>query len=174
MYDALQCSFLRIKKPQRQPQCSICGPHATITSMKKSVEASQLVRGPSCCSAETEYEEISDLFSISCLEYNLVRDKGVSHILLDVRVEKQFELCSLPGAINIPLACLPHKLEQLSTASNGTEPIYCICRRGIASITATKMILEGLQEYPHIHSVKNIRGGYNSWISEVDTLFPKY
>lgn len=174
MYDSLQCSFLRIKKPSRQTQCPVCGPEATITSMGESFGASQLARGPSCCSMENERQAVSNSLSISCTEYDLIRYRGDPHILLDVRVKEQFDLCSLPGAINIPLTSIPKKIEQLSTISNGTKPIYCICRRGIASVIATNMIVEGIQKYPNIHSIINITGGYNSWRSNVDKSFPKY
>jgi len=174
MYDSLQCSFLRIKKPPRQTQCPVCGPEATITSMEESFGASQLARGPSCCPMKNERQAISNSLSISCTEYDLIRDRGDLHILLDVRVKEQFDLCSLPGAINIPLTSIPKQIEQLSTISNGTKPVYCICRRGIASVIATNMIVEGMQKYTNIHSIINITGGYNSWRSNVDKSFPMY
>jgi len=80
----------------------------------------------------------------------------------------------LPGAINIPLDSIPHKMEELSNLAKGYKPIYCICRRGIASVTATNIIANGALKYPNICSVKNIAGGYNSWRSKVDGTFPKY
>jgi adenylyltransferase/sulfurtransferase len=170
MYDSLQCSFLRIKKPEKQMHCPVCGPEATITSMEESYEASQTARGPSCSSGKTEPKNIS----VSCTEYDRIRDSGDPHILLDVRVKQQFDLCSLPGAINIPLASITQQMEHISTISNRTKPVYCICRRGNASVMATNMIVEGLQKYPNIHSVKNITGGLTSWRSKVDKTFPNY
>ena len=94
--------------------------------------------------------------------------------MLDVRGNEQFDLCSLPGAINLPLGSITQQMEYISTMSNGTKPVYCICRRGNASVMATNKIVEGLQKYPNIHSVKNITGGLTSWRSKVDKSFPNY
>jgi len=142
--------------------------------MEGSFAASKIARGPSCCSVNFSRDDISDFLSLSCEEYGHIRDRGDDHILLDVRVKEQFDLCSLPGAINIPLDSIPQKIEQLSNMANGIKPIYCICRRGIASVTATNLIAECALKYPNICAVKNITGGYNSWRSKIDEAFPKY
>lgn len=165
---------MRIKKPPRQQHCPVCGKNPTITSMEDSLVASQTARGPSSCSVMTSNEDIPDTLCISCEEYDSLRRNGEDHILLDVRVREQFDLCSLPGAINIPLDSIPQRMTELSNMADGHRPIYCICRRGIASVTATNLIAKGALEYPNIGSVKNIVGGYNSWRSKVDKAFPKY
>ena len=165
---------MRIKKPPRQPNCPVSGTNPTITTMEESLAASETARGPSSCSVSISREDISDFLSMSCEEYDLIRHTGQDHILLDVRVKEQFDLCSLPGAINIPLDSIPNKLKELSNMANGDMPIYCICRRGIASVTATNIIAKGALQYPNISSVKNISGGYNSWRAKVDGTFPKY
>jgi len=174
MYDSLECSFMRIKKPPKQRQCPVCGTNPTIKSMKDSLAASETARGPSSCSVNISREDIPDFLCISCKEYDRIRRTGEDHILLYVRAMEQFDLCSLPGAINIPLDSIPHKMEELSNLAKGYKPIYCICRRGIASVTATNIIANGALKYPNICSVKNIAGGYNSWRSKVDGTFPKY
>mmetsp|Transcript_27360 Transcript_27360/g.60417 ORF Transcript_27360/g.60417 Transcript_27360/m.60417 type:complete len:455 (+) Transcript_27360:3-1367(+) len=173
MYDSLECSFMRIKKPLRQGDCPACGTNPTITSMKESLAASENARGPSC-SVNTSPKKISESLSISCEEYDRIRDRGDDHLLLDVRGKEQFDLCSLPGAINIPLGTIQDRMEELSDMANGCKPIYCICRRGNASVAATNLIAEGAKKYPSICSVKNITGGLNSWRSQVDGTFPKY
>ena len=173
MYDSLQCSFMRIKKPPRQRQCPVCGTEPTITSMEESLAASEMARGPSSCSVNISRPDLPDHLSLSCEEYERIRDRGDDHILLDVRVKEQFDLCSLPGAINIPLDSISQEIEQLLTELR-IKPIYCICRRGIASVTATNIIAEGALKHPNICAVKNITGGYNSWRSKIDERFPKY
>ena len=174
LYDSSQSTFLRIKKPPRQEKCPVSGTDPTITTMEESFAASQIARGPSYCTANTASQGISEYLSLSCAEYDNIRVRGDPHVLLDVRVKEQFDLCSLPGAINIPLASIPQRMEELSELSNGTKPVYCICRRGIASIAATNIIAEGALKHTSIHSVKNITGGYNSWRSNIDKSFPKY
>jgi len=141
--------------------------------MEESIAASQ-ARGPSCSvKTKTSREDTSDFLSLSCEEYERIRDRGDDHILLDVRVKEQFDLCSLPGAINIPLGSLSQEIEQLLTELRN-KPIYCICRRGIASVKAIKIIAEGALKHPDICAVKNITGGLNSWRSKIDERFPKY
>lgn len=173
MYDSSECSFMLIKKPPRQPQCKVCGTNPTITSMEDSHSASEGARGPSSCSVNISPEDISDFLCISCEEYDRIRHTGEDHILLDVRVKEQFDLCSLPGAINIPLDLIPYKIKEIANIANGCKTIYCICRRGIASVTATNIIAKGALTY-NICSVKNIVGGYNSWRAKVDGTFPNY
>lgn len=174
MYDSLQCSFMRIKKPTRQRECPVCGTEPTITSMEESFAASEMARGPSSCSVKRSRPDLPDHLSLSCEEYNRIRDKGDDHILIDVRVKEQFDLCSLPGAINIPLGSISQEMEQLSKLADGVKPIYCICRRGFASVAATKIIVENAQKYPKICAVKNITGGLTSWRSKIEQTFPDY
>lgn len=173
MYDSLQCSFLQIKKPKRQPNCPVCSTDATITSMMESYAASESARGPSCCVQERP-QELEGSSSVTCVDYHRIRQLGEPHILLDVRVKEQFDLCSLPGGINIPLASIPQRLDEIATLSNGTKPIYCLCRRGIASAAATSLICDAQEKFPAICSVKNINGGLDSWRIQVDGSFPKY
>jgi len=174
MYDSWECSFMRIKKPPRQRNCPVSGTQPSITTMEESRAASEKARGPSSCSVKRSHEDILDSLCISCEEYDRVRQRGEDHILLDVRVKEQFDLCSLPGAINIPLGSIPHRMKELANMSNGCKPIYCVCRRGIASVAATNIISKAALEHPNIYSVKNIVGGLNSWRLKVDGTFPKY
>lgn len=172
MYDSLACSFLRIKKPPKQPKCPVCGPNATIKSMEDYHEVSQAMRGPSC--GVLVKPEVSPALQISCVDYKTVRDNGEPHILLDVRVKEQYDLCSLKGAVNLPLAHLEQNLSLIGELSGGNKTIYCLCRRGIASVQATKVLEKAMKDHPQIHSVKNIEGGLDSWRTKVDKKFPKY
>ena len=93
------------------------------------------------------------------------------HILLDVRSAHQYAICSLSGSRNIPLFDLPASMEQLKEMEKqeGTRELFVICRRGIASVKATKLLLEfGLS------NVKNVTGGLDAWHAEVDPTLPMY
>ena len=124
MYDSLACSFLRIKKPPKQPKCPVCGPNATIKSMEDYHVVSQAMRGPSC--GVLVKPEVSPALQISCVDYKTVRDNGEPHILLDVRVKEQYDLCSLKGAVNLPLANLEQNLSLIGELSDPCST----CRRG--------------------------------------------
>lgn len=178
MYDSLSCSFMSIKKPPKSRTCPVCSQAASISSMQDSNNVCDLVRGPNgpvdknVKVTNHVASLIPSHLQISCQEYKVIRDLGTPHILLDVRVHQQYDMCSLEGAINIPLASLSKSLGVVE--SFGPKPIYCICRRGIFSLEATRVLLDAMVGGLKIHSVKNISGGLSVWASEVDTSFPKY
>lgn len=175
MYDSLRCSFLRIKKPPRQAKCQVCGPDASIRSMSDSAEVSKEARGPSCSIDNPNTAPIlPDNIQVSPEDYEAIRQRAEPHVLLDVRVPEQFDLCSLSGAVNIRLRELEDRVNEVETLSGGTKPVYCICRRGFASADATQLLSDMLPEHPRIHSVINIKGGLDEWRRKVDKFFPRY
>jgi len=175
MYDSLQCSFMRLKKQPRRKECVVCGPLPSIYDMQSSKNSVIGRKGKSCV---TEMSISSDL-NISCEAFNKLRQRGdYEHVLIDVRVSRQYEMCSLEGSVNIPLTRLKEKLKTVEDLSEGNKPVYCICRRGIASVQATKILSNYLSmnrnTASRIHSVFNVVGGYNSWAKDVDPSFPNY
>ena len=167
LYDSLSCRFMNIAKPPKASSCIVCSEAASIKTMKDSYNAHTAndvcIRPPAALHLENE---------ISCLDYAAVRSTKEPHVLLDVRAKQQFDMCSLEGAISIPLQDLKSQLDRLEELSGGTQQVYCICRRGVFSVEATKMILDARRE--GILSVKNIKGGLEAWRDQVDSAFPKY
>jgi adenylyltransferase/sulfurtransferase len=141
--------------------------------MEDSIAASESARGPSC-TVNLIPRSLPGTYEISCVDYHRIRKQGETHILLDVRVPEQYDLCALPGAVNIPANELQEKLDDIAKLSEGTKPVYCMCRRGIASAAATDIIREALHQHPAIHSVRNIKGGLDAWRAQVDESFPRY
>jgi adenylyltransferase/sulfurtransferase len=189
MYDSLHGTFINVKKPPPRINCAICSIAATITTMEESEQSLLSVRGPSgsttlipstttCPLGDSgEGGGTANVQSISCIEYNNnVRNIGQPHILLDVRVPRQYEMCSLDGSINLPLEELESQLDTMvGGLSHGQLPIYCLCRRGIASTDATRIIQKSINDgNAAIHSVYNITGGLQSWVETVDSDFPEY
>jgi adenylyltransferase and sulfurtransferase len=193
MYDALDCSFLNVRKPPRRTDCSVCGDHPTITSMEESLDSLQDTRGPACTrnmattktASGSVGTEDDDENGITCQEYHseIVQLK-IPHILLDVRVPQQFDMCALPHAVNVPLetllgggdsssgtAALASMPVELSSSSD-TRPIYCICRRGVASVHAVRILRSRLKDSSR--KVFNVRGGLVAWQKQVDSSFPSY
>jgi len=210
MYDAAATAFLSVQKPPKQrpnnkcPMCCTTNPTTAIRSMQDSRMDLQESRGPSmgcggdgCVAAapptpSNPPNAAAELLlllpkecTVSCQEYNRIRNNQEPHVLIDVRVKEQFDMCALDEAINIPLASLPDKLDAIEELSaGGSKPVYCICRRGIASVEAVNILCEA-EEAKHasspstttrrkIRSVKNITGGLNAWREQVDESFPKY
>ena len=75
---------------------------------------------------------------------------------------------NIEGAINIPLESLQHQCKDIEDMAKNT-PVYCICRRGIASVEATRILSRESEV-----NVYNVKGGYQAWNKEVDRKFPKY
>ena len=198
MYDSLRCSFMNVKKPPPRKDCFVCSKDVIGTrTMEDCKKLSSIARGPQLLKKAEKNENDKDMHlaagltivessitpeqNISCSEYAKVRKKNIPHLLLDVRVKRQFDMCSLSGAVNVELLKIMNcnKSDFESIISQGdhdndddskvTIPIYCICRRGIASTEATRVIHK-LTKRP----VYNIFGGYNAWVKEVDSKFPMY
>lgn len=178
MYDSLRCSFMSIKKPPKSKRCPVCSDQATIRSMADSVRVNEGARGPNICPMPTPASQVGSslpsTLHVSCRDYRELQESGKPHVLLDVRAERQFDICSLPNSVNIPLASLSQNLDRLEELSNGTKPVYCLCRRGVFSVEATKILSEAMQDHPRIVSVRNIWGGLQSWSKEIDPSFPVY
>ena len=166
MYSALPSIFMTIQKPPKRTTCVVCGTNPTIRSIEESWESLRATRGPS---TTMEPPSLPDDLELSWTDYNN-RLRQEPHVLLDVRVKEQFELCALDGAVHIPLAQLATNLDQVVALSDGRLPVYCYCRRGINSTTATRM----LQEDPRIPSVRNLTGGLDEFRATVDPDFPSY
>ena len=181
MYDSLRCSFLSIKKPPKVPNCVVCGDVPTILSMEDSRTVSEPARGPDGIVENGRRLSlivkpvIPAEVNVSCEEYQRIRENGEPHVLLDVRVERQYEMCSLEGAVNIPLQRLPEELGRIENLSEGRIPVFCICRRGIFSAEATRILSKASSKtHPNIHAVRNVAGGLTAWSVECDPSFPVY
>ncbi|KAL7433260.1 hypothetical protein ACHAXH_005602 [Discostella pseudostelligera] len=177
MYDSLHCSFHSIKKPPPITNCAVCSPNAIIKTMVDSERSMENVRGPvpSACVLPPRGTLAAEQ-NVSCLQYSDICKNGLQHVLLDVRQTRQYEMCSLDGAINLPLDGLELQLDTVGQLSRGEIPVYCICRRGIASAEATRILQKSIDDGNAygIHSVYNISGGLNSWVETVDADFPHY
>jgi adenylyltransferase/sulfurtransferase len=161
MYDAMSCSFMTITKPKKNPDCIVCGHHPTIRTMEDTFH--DLYHTATSCPPRTILIPPSqgnatimndgDSSDISCKDYyDNILVRNVPHVLLDVRVEKQYTMCSLSNSMNIPLDDIiqndrtkEYIWTQYMSPTAGEQsllPIYCICRRGIASRHAVRILQE--------------------------------
>jgi adenylyltransferase/sulfurtransferase len=95
-------------------------------------------------------------------------EKGLPHLLLDVREPHQYLISALPHSMNVPLSGLKSKLPEIEVASQKAQ-IIVICRRGNDS----QLAVELLRENGYLDSV-DITGGLESWARDVDPEFPMY
>jgi rhodanese-related sulfurtransferase len=74
-------------------------------------------------------------------------------LLLDVREDSEFELGHAPGALHVPLAEIPDRLEDVAK----DRRIVCVCRSGVRSARAGHFLLE--QGFDAV----NLEGGMIAW-----------
>lgn len=86
---------------------------------------------------------------------NIRGKKGVQ--VVDVRAPDEWSRGHLPGAVHIPLAALPDRLDELDTSA----PIVLHCQGGgRSSIAASFLQSRGFG------NVSNLAGGYDRWVAE--------
>ncbi|KAJ2712301.1 hypothetical protein H4R19_002824 [Coemansia spiralis] len=159
--------FRAIKLRSRVPTCAVCGDAPTITELVDYVAF--------CGSGPSDSTPALDILDdpgqrVSCREYSAAMDRP--HLLLDVRDETQFGICSLPGALNIPVGQLDGRRAELERAIRALDgaPVYAICRRGNDSQLAVQYIRSTLG-YAECYDVAR---GLIGWQAEVDPEFPTY
>ncbi|CAO3566813.1 unnamed protein product [Mortierella alpina] len=161
--------FRTIKLRKRKSECIVCGDAPTITKLIDYVRF--------CGSSATD--KTPDLFLIpfqerlTCDTYKKIREEHKPHLLLDVREKVQFDICSLPSSLNIPLKVLPDEIEKVKThlGKNTDQPVYVVCRRGNDSQPAVRILQEhGITT----GEIKDLVGGLDQWADRIDPDFPKY
>jgi adenylyltransferase/sulfurtransferase len=87
--------------------------------------------------------------------------------LLDVRQPHEWDIVNLEsdGAVIIPLAELPDRLDEIPT----NREIVVYCRTGARSASAAQMLAE-----EGFSGVFNFVGGIHAWVDEIDPSLPKY
>jgi rhodanese-related sulfurtransferase len=92
-------------------------------------------------------------------------DAGRAPFILDVREPFEAAICSLPGAVLIPLGELPRRLGELDP---GAE-IVVHCKSGGRSASAVALLRE-----KGFTGAVNLSGGILNWIKEIDPALRRY
>ena len=92
-------------------------------------------------------------------------DRGDAPMIVDVREPAEFEICSIPGAVLIPLQQLPQRLGELDPS----KEIVLQCKVGGRSANATAYL-----QRAGFSRARNLKGGILAWIDQVDPSQPKY
>eukprot|EP01064_Diplonema_japonicum_P033363 TRINITY_DN6545_c0_g1_i1.p1 TRINITY_DN6545_c0_g1~~TRINITY_DN6545_c0_g1_i1.p1 ORF type:complete len:388 (+),score=68.23 TRINITY_DN6545_c0_g1_i1:78-1241(+) len=161
LFNALQGSYNVMKHRPKSKVCKVCGDNPTLTKL---VGYEEYVKK----SCEIEPVSLPSENEMSCEElHELLTSNSTPHTIIDVRTANEYSLTKLPNTVNVPLSLLtPEKAESLRT-DNGL--ILLLCRRGIASAHATRLLLDA-----DIPNVKNITKGLTRWAQTVDKEFPIY
>jgi rhodanese-related sulfurtransferase len=83
-------------------------------------------------------------------------DSDDKPLIVDIRNGRQFERLRIPGSVNIPLAELPQRVEELRDADH----VVTVCPHGKASVKAARLItsFEGFSG-----TVESLSCGLSGW-----------
>ncbi len=155
LVDALGMQFRELKIP-KNPECPICGPHPTITTLQD-YEAFCGVRGeeadPGVAVPEIQVEELKRRL-----------DAGEDVLVLDVRDPHEYQICNLGGLL-LPLGELPRRVHELDSS----REIVVHCRTGPRSARAVAFLRQA-----GFRKVRNLAGGIAAWAVRVDPSMPRY
>ena len=158
LFDALTMRFRELKVP-KDPDCPVCGPHATIRAL---IDYEQFCGVPA--RSETP-RPIDPEFEVDVATLKDRLDRGDDVFVLDVREPREHDICRLNGAALLPLGQLTARLGELP----GDRDIVVLCKSGVRSGKAVKL----LHERGFIRA-RTLRGGILEWIDKVDPNQPKY
>ena len=158
IYDALLMKFRELKL-RRDPDCPVCGDRPTVT---------QLIDYEQFCGVTPGTQVLDDPLSgdnVTVEELKVFIDNNEGVFVLDVREPQEHQICSIPGAVLIPLGELPHRVNELG----GHEDMVVHCKSGVRSAKAVKILHDA-----GFKKAKNLSGGILRWIDVVDPSMPKY
>lgn len=102
--------------------------------------------------------------NVSELKEKLDQKPG-KFMLIDVREPWELNICSLPGAVSIPMRAVPARYPELPKDAE----IAVLCHHGIRS-QQVAMYLERMG-FDKLH---NVVGGIAAWAREIDPDMPTY
>ncbi|MFT4287503.1 adenylyltransferase/sulfurtransferase MoeZ [Nocardioides sp.] len=167
IYDALEMSYRKLKV-RKDPNCALCGEHATVT---------ELIDYDTFCGAVSE--EAADAaagatISVVQLEHMLKeRTDGVrDFVLVDVREPNEYEINKIPGSVLIPKGDFLNgtalgRLGELS--GEGQRQVVFHCKSGVRSAEVLA-IAKGAGYSDAVH----VGGGVVAWVNQIDPSQPSY
>ncbi|XP_045116192.1 adenylyltransferase and sulfurtransferase MOCS3-like [Portunus trituberculatus] len=172
LFDGLRGTFLTVKLRGMKSTCEICG---ETPSIKQLIDYEQF-----CGAAATDKDKGVMLLDrnkrLTVEEYRTLMEANKSHVLIDVRLPVELEICSLPNCINIPLKDIDKEksrsLIQNKLSDLGTKSVICVCRRGNDSQVAVRQLEASLSQPEY--QVRDIIGGLTAWAHKIDKSMPVY
>ncbi|MHB1434592.1 MAG: molybdopterin-synthase adenylyltransferase MoeB [Thermoplasmata archaeon] len=156
LFDALALRFRELQI-RANPDCDLCGPRAT---------QKDLIDYPGFCGVPVPGSPPAP-DELTLLPSELAERLRSAHppLLLDVREPAEWAIARIEGARLIPLDQLPRRVDELT----GAPEIVVYCKMGDRSARAVAQLTE--LGFRH---VRNLVGGIDRWVREVDPSLPGY
>lgn len=171
--------FRSVRMRGRRKDCFACSAESSLTLESLRSGSLDYVQ---FCGVTTPLSLLMPEERVTATEYSAAMNRGPKPVLLDVREKEHFDICSIDGAINIPLAAF---LKENKIAEEGVEqptpawlpadpesPVYVVCRVGNDSQLATRRLKEMGLDRHGARFIGDIRGGMKAWQQEVDPTLP--
>jgi molybdopterin/thiamine biosynthesis adenylyltransferase/rhodanese-related sulfurtransferase len=158
LYNALDMSFDFVKL-RKNPNCKVCGANPEVT---------ELIDYEAFCGVPGhDHDEgaVGGGWDIEPTDLQKRIAQGNHLRLIDVREPHELEISHIEGAKLIPLGQLASRLPELDSA----EDIVLFCKSGTRSARALELLLSA-----GFRKVKNLKGGINAWVRQVDPSQPIY
>lgn len=171
LFDGSRSSFRTIKLRGKRDKCDVCSANPIVTQLIDYEEFCGMRANDK--ESHIDLLEDDERVTVHDLNHALNATADQPLLLIDVRSANEFEICSLPRSLNVPIRSIlddrmNSQVKQLLQET--TEPIYVICRRGNDSQLAVKR----LQTLCVKSAPRDVIGGLHCWSDNVDSLFPKY
>ncbi|CAH8389174.1 unnamed protein product [Eruca vesicaria subsp. sativa] len=173
LFDALSARIRIVKIRGRSAQCTVCGDNSSFNKQQfKDFDYEDFTQFPLSAGPLNLLPPES---RINSKEFKEILEKKEQHVLLDVRPAHHYKIVSLPDSLNIPLANLEARLDELTSAlkekqeANANPSLYVVCRRGNDSQRAVQYLRDW-----GFDSAKDITGGLEAWAADVNPNFPTY
>ncbi|MFL3657427.1 MAG: molybdopterin-synthase adenylyltransferase MoeB [Opitutales bacterium] len=146
---------LRIRK---DPQCPLCSPHASISSIqadrcRNQCETNTIETMPSTYPIEVDIQEAKNLLD------------NQNAILIDVREILELGICQIENSKNIPMNKIPQRLEELPKEG----PLLIQCHHGGRSLQVVHYLRQNGFE-----NAINMGGGIEAWALNHDSSMQRY
>src|SRR5215831_16637000 len=113
LYDALAMKFRELKL-RKNPECTICGDHRTITQL---IDYHQFCGVPQQQEAPKQETKV-DEGEIEVTEVKEKLDRGDNFVLIDVREPHEYQICNIPGAILVPLGQVGQRMGEFDKSAD--------------------------------------------------------
>ncbi|KAK1622303.1 ThiF family protein [Colletotrichum phormii] len=173
--------FRSVRMRGRRKDCFACS--ATSTLSLETLRSGSLDY-VSFCGVTAPVNVLGPEERISAIAYERVaKEKGGRHLLLDVRERENFDICSIDGAVSVPIAQF---MKETQPSSEGVKPqpewlpldfpedspIYLVCRVGNDSQLAAKRLKDLALNNDGKRFIGDIEGGMRAWKKDVDPTLP--